>query len=118
MYCSRCGAQAPDNVNFCSSCGNQLHGQVAPPQPQPIDPALKLVLPIGVSGWAVAAGYMGLFSVLLLPGPLAILLGILALQDVEKRPTVSGKGRAIFGIVMGILGSAGLVALAFAMLRP
>jgi hypothetical protein len=52
------------------------------------------------NGLAVAAGYLGLFSLLCL-GPLlgipALICGILAL----RRPELGGKFRAWFGIVTG-----------------
>jgi hypothetical protein len=69
---------------------------------------MRLLLPIGCSGWAVAAGYAGLFSVLLLPAPLAILFGVLALRDIKRNPKKHGKGRAVFGIIIGAIGTLGL----------
>lgn len=65
------------------------------------DEVLKWMVPIGVSGWAMASGYLGLFSVIAIGAPFAILTGILALNDIKRNPERRGKGRAIFGIVMG-----------------
>ncbi|HET6266424.1 MAG TPA: GYF domain-containing protein [Acidobacteriota bacterium] len=65
------------------------------------DPALRMILPIGRSGWAIAAGYLGLFSILLVPAPFAIITGILAIKDIKQNPEKHGMGRAIFGIIMG-----------------
>jgi threonine/homoserine/homoserine lactone efflux protein len=76
-----------------------------PPQRIEDDPAMRWVLPVGTSGWAIAAGYLGLFSILCLPGPLAILCGAMAIRELRKNPKLSGWGRAIFGLVMGILGT-------------
>ena len=67
------------------------------------DEGLQYVIPINTSGLAIAAGYVGLISVLCLPAPLALLLGILALRHLKKNPKLHGKGRAIFAIVMGAL---------------
>ena len=67
------------------------------------DPALRWVLPVGRSGWAIAAGYAGLFSVLVLPAPLAVVLGVVALRDINHHPGLLGTGRAVFGIGMGAL---------------
>jgi sugar phosphate permease len=64
-----------------------------------------MLLPVGRSGWAIAAGYLGLISVLLLPGPLAVICGILAIVHMKKNPELHGMGRAIFGLVMGGLGT-------------
>ncbi len=65
------------------------------------DEGLQYVIPINTSGLAIAAGYMGLISVLCLPAPIALILGILALNQLKKNPKMHGKGRAIFAIIMG-----------------
>jgi hypothetical protein len=67
------------------------------------DEGLQYVIPINTSGLAIAAGYVGLISVLCFPAPFALLLGILALVQLKKKPKLHGKGRAIFAIVMGTL---------------
>jgi hypothetical protein len=66
---------------------------------------MRMLLPVGRSGWAIAAGYLGLLSFACLPAPLAVVTGILAVLDIRKNPKKHGMGRAIFGIVMGVLGS-------------
>ena len=79
----------------------------APYQPRPIgdDPLMRMVLPVGRSIWAIAAGYLGLLSFLIVFAPFALTTGILAVVDIKKNPRKHGMGRAIFGIVMGSLGS-------------
>jgi uncharacterized RDD family membrane protein YckC len=67
------------------------------------------LLPTGRSGWAIAAGYLGLFSLLLVPAPFALGAGVLGLRDIRRNPRLGGRGRAIFGIVMGSLFSIALV---------
>lgn len=62
-----------------------------------------MLLPVGRSALSIAAGYAGLFAVLCLPAPIALILGILAVMDMKKHPEKRGMGRAIFGIVMGAL---------------
>jgi hypothetical protein len=62
---------------------------------------MRILLPVGRSLWAIAAGYAGLFAVLLVPAPLALLLGIVAVVDIRRHPERHGLGRAIFAIVMG-----------------
>ena len=79
------------------------------------DDALTWILPVNRSGYAIAAGYLGLFAVLVAPAPLALLFGTLALNDLKKHPSKLGKGRAIFGLVMGTLGT---LALVWLLLRP
>ena len=75
------------------------------------DPLLRALLPVGRSGWAIASGYLGLFSVLLLPAPFALVTGVVAISVIRHNPAKHGMGRAIFGIVMGVLGTAALCAL-------
>ena len=92
----------------------QPPNQPPPVEPPPLPPAperiednagLRLLLPLGLSGKAIAAGYLGLVSVLAIPAPAALILGIFALRDIarsrKKPPRKYGMGRAIFGIVMG-----------------
>lgn len=67
------------------------------------DPNMRLLLPVGRSFWAIASGYFGLLSVLLIFAPFALITGILAVLDIKKNPEKLGMGRAIFGIVMGAL---------------
>ncbi len=80
------------------------------------DLALKMIVPIGRSGYAIAAGYAGLISLGCCPlGPVAVLLGILAFRDIKRNPHLGGKGRAIFGIVTGIVGAVGLILMVISM---
>lgn len=95
-----------------------------PPPPLPLQPVhvhkpigenagMRLLLPVGRSMWAIIAGYLGLFSLILVFAPGALVCGIVAVQDIRKsrgglRPK-HGMGRAIFGIVMGTLGTIGLI---------
>jgi hypothetical protein len=80
------------------------------PQQYPVpanDPAIAWVLPINRSGLSIAAGYVGLFGVVLVfLGPVALLLGLLALRDLRRHPGRLGRGRAWFAIISGIWGTA------------
>jgi hypothetical protein len=86
-----------------------VYGYFAPPEAnRPYgdsrpNPTEKWLLPVGRSGLAVAAGYLGLFSLVGLFAPISIVVSILALRDLKKRPGLLGQGRAVFGLVMGIL---------------
>lgn len=72
-----------------------------------------MLLPVGRSGLAIAAGYLGLFSIIILPAPICLIVSILAIRDIRKHRhdphPKHGMGRAIFGLVMGLLGT-GVVA--------
>ena len=67
------------------------------------DAGLHYVIPVNTSGLAIAAGYVGLISVLCFPAPVALILGILALRQLNRNPKLHGRGRAIFAIVMGVI---------------
>ena len=111
MYCQRCGSQNDDNAFRCTRCGEVI--QDTHPQPRPADlgdsQAMRMILPVGRSGLAIAAGYLGFFALLLFPAPIALMLGILAVRDIKRHPKKHGMGRAVFGIAMGALGTAALV---------
>jgi hypothetical protein len=64
---------------------------------------MKWILPVGRSGLAIAAGYLGLFSLVGVFAPVSVVVSILALRDLKEHPARLGRGRAIFGLVMGIL---------------
>jgi hypothetical protein len=110
MYCQHCGTQLADGAALCQNCGKYpFITQMAAPVGVEQDPAMRLLLPVGRSVWAVLAGYAGLFAVLIFPAPIALALGILAMRDLNRHPEKFGKGRATFGIIMGLLGSLVLV---------
>ncbi len=80
-------------------------GQYPLPAPTENNAVVRMLVPVDRSIWAILAGYFGLISVCALPGPLAILFGILGLREIKKNPKVHGAGRCYFGIVMGVLGT-------------
>jgi hypothetical protein len=131
--CPHCGRQTnvPDEYagqsGPCAGCGQTITvpppAHAAPFTPGAArapsigdDPAIRMLLPVGRSGLSIAAGYAGLLSLFPLFAPIAVLLGALAIYDLKKNPKKRGMGRAIFGLVMGIvctlLAIVGLLALA------
>ena len=78
------------------------------------DAGMRLLLPVGRSGWAIASGYLGLLSLICIPAPFALITGIIAVRDIRKNPKKHGMGRAIFGIVMGSLGCLFLILMVIA----
>lgn len=127
MNCPQCGAVNPAEATHCGRCGAVLN---APPVQGPMNPyasptphypppggygtndeALKYVVPIGVSPWAVAAGYLGLVSPICLgaTGPFAIIFAVLAFMQIKKNPKLGGKVRAIVGIIFGAFGTLMLI---------
>ncbi len=79
------------------------------------DAGMRMLLPVGRSMYAIAAGYLGLVSVIPIFAPFALLLGVLAVKDINRSKTSPhpkhGMGRAVFGIVMGTLGTVALFVL-------
>jgi hypothetical protein len=118
FICPNCGKQTVVADAYlgqsgpCGNCGQIV--TVLPPgaaRPRDLgdDAGMRLLLPVGRSLWAIAAGYAGLISILVFPAPFAVLLGILAIRDIKRHPEKHGMGRAIFGLVMGGLFSIGLI---------
>ena len=124
--CPHCGLQTNVPEEYagqsgpCAGCGQRI---TIPPLTRPAgyapvfrpppsigdDPAIRMLLPVGRSGLAIVAGYAGLFAILLVPAPIALLLGILAIRDLRNNPHKHGMGRAVFGVVMGSIFTLALI---------
>ncbi|GAB2622053.1 hypothetical protein Aab01nite_76840 [Paractinoplanes abujensis] len=64
------------------------------------------LLPTGRSWQSIAAGYLGLVGLVVwVLGPFALGLGIWAVVRSAREPGVHGRGRAVFGIVAGAIGT-------------
>jgi type IV pilus assembly protein PilA len=110
--CSKCGAAAAEDSQFCSQCGNRLSGTPAAPpsssfQAAAVAPAPLPAIPPGevkTSGKAVASLVCGIINVF----PLfivAIVLGHISLSEIRKSAgRLKGEGLAIAGLVLGYLG--------------
>jgi hypothetical protein len=109
--CPYCAEPIAPRLRVCPYCDSDL--ERAPRRRSggghADDAGMRMLLPVGRSGWAIAAGYLGLISVLLLPGPLAVICAILAMVHIKKNPELHGMGRAIFGLVVGSLGTIALL---------
>lgn len=97
MVCKQCGKEIDDQAVVCVHCG------AATPSLKKTDSFCASLAPVGRSGFAIAAGYLALFSVTIIAAPFALLFGILALRDIKKNVWKRGKGRAWFGIIMGAI---------------
>ena len=68
---------------------------------------MRILIPVGRSGWAIAAGYAGLFSLILIGAPFALIFGILGIREIRKSRLTDhpkyGLGRAVLWVVMGSL---------------
>ena len=118
--CPHCGLQTNVPEEYagksgpCAECGRQITiprpGPPAGPAPAfhpppdiGDDPAIRMLIPVGRSGLAIAAGYAGLLALIPFFAPVALLLGILAVRDLKRHPDKHGMGRAVFGLVMGAI---------------
>ncbi len=110
--CPHCSHDMPAGVDSCTHCGFAYRQPLATDTAAygvSNDAAVRMLIPVGRSAIAIIAGYAGLFAIFCWPAaPVAIILGILAINDLKKHPEKHGMGRAIFGIVMGCLGTIGL----------
>lgn len=116
IFCANCGEKNGANNYQCTQCGFHLH-DIRPPKyvaAHDESEVMRMILPVGRSLWAILSGYLGLISILLLPAPFALITGILAVRDIREHSNKHGMGRAVFGIVMGGLGTTVLVVLIIA----
>ena len=109
MFCSKCGANNPDEGRFCVGCGAPLHGQSgvpAVPPPVMTSPIPGLAPPYTgpteTSGKAIASLICGLLFFIFPAAVAAIILGHLSLSEINKSAgRLSGRGMAITGLVFG-----------------
>jgi succinate dehydrogenase hydrophobic anchor subunit len=97
MYCTRCGNEMLTHEKFCTICGHQSERKPL----HEIEKELRFVLPMATPIFAVAAGYLGLFSVLIFPAPLALIFGILGLRQINAEEHAYGRVRCWVGIILG-----------------
>jgi hypothetical protein len=68
-----------------------------------------MLLPVNRLPLAIAAGYLGIFSLLVFPGPIALFVSVIALQQLKAKPGVAGAGRAWFGLIAGAVATVVLI---------
>jgi uncharacterized membrane protein YvbJ len=109
MFCPQCGEKNPDDAKFCSKCGTALKAKAEKAPSRRKAPASTATGETRTSGMAVAALVMGILGFIFFGflGILAIIFGAIGISQINKDPTLKGKGMAVAGLVLGIIGIAG-----------
>jgi len=102
MICPNCGAENPEERDFCQSCGAPLREPTPTPAPPP--PAYTTPEAPTTSGLAVASLIMGIVGWFLLPlvgNVLAILFGHMAKREIAQS---GGRLTGEVGVGVWVLG--------------
>ncbi len=93
MYCPHCGTQ---NLDARKSVHPLRRGRCKQPGAlrSTNDPSMRILLPIGRSPYAIAAGYAGLFAVIPFFAPVALVLESWRFASIKRDPKLHGLGRA------------------------
>jgi hypothetical protein len=116
--CPFCAETIQAAAVVCRHCQSDLRPGSAPAAAPDIgqDAGMRLLLPVGRSGWAIAAGYLGLFSFLVIFAPIGLVVSIVAALHLKKHPELHGWGRTIFGLIASGLMTVVLVIMIIALI--
>jgi hypothetical protein len=101
-------AQAADGTEWKTVADFPEFAGLLPKTPPPAPPAVPISLnPVaprtsGMAVWAMALGIASLICCCV-AGPVAIVLGAVALSQMKNHPELTGRGFAIAGIILGIV---------------
>src|SRR3954469_25107004 len=99
--CPMCGEMIAASAKKCRYCGHYLDPSVRPKSTSSTTD--QFLMPVNRPISAIAAGYLGLFSLLPFFGLIAIIVALFALRTLKKDPDLAGRGRAWFGLIAGIV---------------
>lgn len=106
MYCTGCGQEIDKHAQHCTACGAEAPPRGGTESFDKLENDLRHVMPVNTPLAAIAAGYLGLLSILMFPAPFALIAGIIGIIQIKKRVNTRGVVRCIIGIVAGALGTA------------
>ncbi len=105
-FCSKCGTQLADGTVYCPKCGKPVQGQPVERRSLGDDAGMRFVLPVGCTGWAIACGYCGLFSIIPVLGCalaiLSLLFGFVAVRISRTNEHKHGVARIVIGWIFAI----------------
>ena len=106
MYCPICGQAQDTNATHCIACDALLPGATNN------NKHLSMLIPVNPDPVSLIAGYLALFSILLIPlGLVAFALGLWGRLRIRANPNLTGIQRAWTGIILGGLETLVLLAL-------
>jgi hypothetical protein len=108
MYCSKCGAQRSNGDLFCRKCGSQFSDAIPMPTPTPAtttQPRQNEVVTKRKSGFAVASLILGIVGLIISPCLIfGLVFGAMALGLTGKNHQLSGRGMAVAGFIISLVG--------------
>ncbi len=120
MFCSQCGKQNPDNINFCQYCGTPVIHATPSPAPEIDEHPIETTIPkpnesldkdgkkgLAIAGLVLSCVGLGISVILCIFGgmmmgiPLCVAGIILSAVNVKS---ASSKAVALTGLIVGIVG--------------
>ncbi len=106
LSCARCGAQNPNDSQFCQNCGSSLSVRESA-QLSVKSPSSSNTITISekrTSGFAIASLVLGILGWTFIPivsSIIAIIFGAIGISRTKPGSNIQGRGMAIAGLVLG-----------------
>jgi len=103
--CFKCGSQNPDESNFCMQCGVTFAGY-----PDRGIGEVRRTSELAIA--ALVCGIVGLPFILPIASIPGIILGIMAIRQIKRNPSLDGRTMAVVGLICSIVSMAMIALLA------